>query len=172
MRRQPASIRPRSGANTAAGATAIQLAAVAGFNPVIAIGDILRVGVVADDEELVVVAGPAAGTTVTLRASLRLAHANGAQVHRQKIGAVIAPPRAIAPGTPAAPDSTVVLVDNNGRPHDRRTMAFDLPTQIRTVWSSADRRVDTASARPGRRICDYPADADRADNAWCAARPP
>src|SRR6185436_17310744 len=97
-----------------AGATTIQVAAIVGFNPAVAAGDVFRVGVGADEEELVVIAGPPAGTTLTLRAPLRLPHIAAAQVHRQTVGAVIAPARAIPPGTPALPGSAVVLVDNNG----------------------------------------------------------
>ena len=97
-----------------AGATAVPLANVAGFVPPLAADDVLRIGVGADEEELVVLAGPAAGNTISLRAPLRLPHANAVQVHRQNVGAVIPPPRAIAPGPGSAPHSTVILVDNNG----------------------------------------------------------
>jgi len=101
-------------AAVAAGATTIGVAAVAGFNPVIAAGDVFRVGVGVDEEELVVIAGPAAGTTLTLRAPLRIGHANLAEVRRQTVGAVIAPVRHLAAGSPAAPNSAVVLATNNG----------------------------------------------------------
>jgi len=101
-------------ADVPAGASTVLVAAVAGFNPAIAAGDLLRIGVGADDEELVVIAGPAAGTTLTLQAPLRLAHASGAQVRRQAVGAIIPTTRHVAAGNPAAAGSAVVLADNNG----------------------------------------------------------
>lgn len=99
---------------TAVGTTTVQLANAAAFAPAIAAGDIFRIGVLAEDEELVIAAAPADGNTITLRAPLHLAHAATAQVRRLTAGAVIAPTRQVAAGSPVAPGSAVVLVNNTG----------------------------------------------------------
>jgi phage tail sheath protein FI len=97
-----------------AGATTIQITAVAVFNPVLVADQVLRVGTLAADEELVVLAGPPAGTTLTLRAPLHLDHDNGAQVVRQTVGAIIPTARQIAAGNPASANAAVILADLNG----------------------------------------------------------
>jgi hypothetical protein len=114
-------------AATAAGATTLQVAAIAGFNPPIARGDIFRVGVSADDEELVVIAGPAGGATLTTQAPLRHAHALNAEVRRQT-EAVILPLRHVEPNNPAPPGSDILLLTNNsGVSTEDEWLRFDLP---------------------------------------------
>ena len=82
--------------------SAITLANLAAFAPALAAGDVLRVGTTGNDEELVVVAGPSAGTRVPLRAALQLPHAAATVAFRQTVGAVSSA-TAIAPGSAAAP---------------------------------------------------------------------
>jgi phage tail sheath protein FI len=95
--------------DVASGATALTLTNIAAFAPGIAAGQVLRVGVPNNDEELVVVAGPNAGNRVPLTAPVSLRHAAGTVVQRQTIGAVSAS-AAIVAGTPVAPtDASVNL---------------------------------------------------------------
>lgn len=61
------------------------------FNPALAVGNLLRVGTTGNDEDLVVVAGPIVANRIPLNAPLRHAHATGAAVHRQTLGAVVGP---------------------------------------------------------------------------------
>lgn len=70
------------------------------FNPVLAPGDLLRLGATGNEEELVVVAGPMVAHRIPLNAPLRRVHAAGAALHRQEItGASL--PVAMAAGSPA-----------------------------------------------------------------------
>jgi phage tail sheath protein FI len=143
-------------AAVAAGSTTVALTAVAGFVPPLDVDQVLRIGTLADDEELVVLAGPPAGNTISLRAPLRLSHANLAQVHRQAIGAVIGAPRAIAAGPGSAPNSAVVLVDNNaGLATEDDGIRFAHPTTGRIEY----RRIGALTRVPLNQpaYADYPA---------------
>ena len=91
----------------AAGDNAITLANLALFAPALAAGDVLRVGTTGNDEDLVVMAGPPAGTRVPLRAALQRPHASGTVAFRQALGAVSATVN-IAAGTPAQPGAASI----------------------------------------------------------------
>jgi phage tail sheath protein FI len=90
--------------------TAITLVNVAGFNPALAAGDLLRVGTANVDDEYVVV-GSIAGDAVTLRTPLIFPHAATTQVHRQLAGAVAPTTSTMATG--ASPGDIVVSLASN-----------------------------------------------------------
>jgi phage tail sheath protein FI len=95
--------------DAAAGATSITLVNAV-FNPVLAAGDLLRIGAAGNDAEYVVVGGPPAGNVVPLRAPLHLQHraVPATQVHRQAITVPAAPPPTqVAAGGVAAGASVV-----------------------------------------------------------------
>jgi uncharacterized protein len=121
---------------TAAGATTLQVASVAGFNPPIARGDVLRIGAPADDEELAITAGPSGGTTLTLQAPLKHPHAVNADVRRQG-ETVIAPLQNLAANTPAPPGSDLLLlVSNAGVTTEDDWLRFDAapnPVEYRRI---------------------------------------
>lgn len=77
------------------------------LNPPVAAGDLFRVGAAGDGDELVVAAGPAVGNRVPLTQPLQHAHAAGAAVARQTVGAAsgavaLAGGAALIPGATAA----------------------------------------------------------------------
>lgn len=90
-----------------AGDSAVTLANVAAFVPALSAGDVLRIGVTGNDEELVVVAGPATGSRVPLRAALQLPHAAATVAFRQTLGAVSGA-TTVAAGTPAQPGAALI----------------------------------------------------------------
>ncbi len=95
--------------DAAAGATSITLVNAV-FNPVLAAGDLLRIGAAGNDAEYIVVGGPPAGNVVPLRAPLQLQHraVPATQVHRQEITVPGAPPPTqVAAGGVAAGASVV-----------------------------------------------------------------
>jgi len=86
------------------------------FNPVLAGGDLLRVGAAGADAEYVVVAGPPVGSVVPLRTPLALPHAAGAQVHRQTVVVPLGPViNHVGPDGTSAGDSVVAAGLEPGR---------------------------------------------------------
>jgi phage tail sheath protein FI len=97
-----------------AGNTTITVTNAAGFAPALNTGNVLRVGILADDEELVVVSSAPVGNLVSLQAPLRWAHPAATQVRRQNVGPILPPARQIAANYNAAPGDAVILANNNG----------------------------------------------------------
>jgi phage tail sheath protein FI len=93
---------------TAAGATSITVAPV----PAVIAGQVLRVGPVAaaDDEELVVAAGPAVGNVITLRTPLQYAHPAATTPVQQIDETALAATSTVPAGVGVAPGSAVVPV--------------------------------------------------------------
>lgn len=120
-----------------AGATMIQVATASpAFLAAVTAGTLIRIGDEPADEELVVLAGPPGGTTLTTSAPLRIAHAAAAPVVLQT-PTVAAPLRHLAAGNPSSPDSPIVLLTTNaGLTTEGDVVRFDAapnPVEFRRI---------------------------------------
>ena len=136
-------VRRVNGGNLAA-AGALQAAAAAGAlsidvvpAPAVVAGQVLRVGPVAgaDDEELVVVAGPPVGTLIPLRTPLQFAHPVTTTPVQRIDEAALAATTTVAAGVTVAPGSTLIpVVASAGLTTAGDTIEIQHPTPARTEY--------------------------------------